>query len=141
MNRYNAFIDTMNRHQIPIDFRYVQSIDATVASAIRCVSTMLKLQDPPEALFCTNDIIAVGAIKAANKLRRKVPDDLAVIGYDGSQMCAMMEPEITSIYVDTFKMGKAATKLLISVINGDKIPQKKILIPSNLVVRKTTAKK
>lgn len=141
ISRYNAFIETMNNHRIPIDYRYVQSINATVASAIHCVSEMLTLQEPPEALFCTNDIIAVGAIKAANLLHWKVPEDLAIIGFDDSQICTMMEPEITSIDVDTVTMGTTATEMLISIINGKKLPQKRVLVPSNLIVRKTTAQK
>lgn len=141
MNRYNAFIETMKKHQMPIDYRYVQSINATVQSAIQCVSEMLMLEKPPEALFCTNDIIAVGAIKAAHLLHRKVPDDLAIIGFDDSQICAMMEPEISSINVDTFTMGTTATEMLISIINGKELSQKQIIVPSNLIIRKTTAQK
>ncbi|RKJ77517.1 LacI family transcriptional regulator [Butyricicoccus sp. 1XD8-22] len=138
-DRYQAYTDTLKKHHIPLDYRYIQTIDAKVEDAKHCVEIMLGLPDPPTALFCTNDTIAVGAIKAANALHKKVPDDLAIAGFDDSPICSMMEPEITSVHIDTFSMGEISANMLVALIEKKELPIRSQCVPAQLVVRKTTA--
>ena len=138
-DRYKAYTDTLKKHDIPLDYRYIQTVEAKVEDAKRCVEAMLSLPDPPTALFCTNDTIAVGAIKAANALQRKIPDDLAVVGFDDSPICSMMEPEITSVRIDTFSMGEISANMLVALMEKKDVPMSSQYIPAQLVVRQTTA--
>ncbi len=120
--RYQAYTDTLKKHHIPLDYRYIQTIDAKVEDAKHCVETMLGLPDPPTALFCTNDTIAVGAIKAATALHKRLPDDLAIAGFIDSPICSMMEPEITSVHIDTFPMGEISANMLVALIEKKSFP-------------------
>lgn len=134
-NRRQAYIDTMERNGLPVDPRYICSSDPNQQDAIRCVSSLLSLEDPPTALFCMNDSIAVGAIKAALRHGLRVPDDLAVVGFDGSSICTVIEPELTSIAVDTEAMGRLSAKTLIKLIEGKQPSSMQVVLQPQLQIR------
>ena len=72
--------------------------------------------DCPDAVVCMNDTLAVGAIKALRKAGKRVPDDVAVTGYDDSTICALCEPELTSVDGGKERMGEEAVRLLCELI-------------------------
>ena len=133
--RLRAFRETMLREGLPVDERYVYSIPATREAAIDTVTRMLAQPDRPTALFCNNDTTAVGAIKAALRAGLRVPDDLAVVGFDGSSVCTVIEPELTSVAVDTARMGRLAAASLIRMLNGETIDEQRVQLAARLVVR------
>lgn len=136
--RYNAYCDALKETGQTIDFRFVQTIEPTAEQAMQCAFSMLSLPDRPTALFCTNDIIAVGAMKAALRMGLCIPEDLAIVGFDDSQISCLVEPELTTIRVDKYAMGRIAAEQLIAQIEG-KIPEKQVIqTPVELVVRQTT---
>ena len=83
-------------------------------------ATKQLIQEHPEitALFCFNDLVAIGALQCCHSLDLSVPDDLAIIGYDDIPMASWVTPTLTTCKVNFEDMGKAATHLLISHINN-----------------------
>ena len=136
--RLNAYTDALKNHGCELDYRFVQTIEPTLDDAIRCVSSVLAMEDRPTALFCTNDTIAVGAIKAALRVGLRVPEDIAVIGFDDSYICRMVEPELTTIRVDTAEMGNMAANTLIAMIDGKPVDMSDVKVKTELIIRKTT---
>ncbi len=120
--RYNGYVDVLKENGIELNYNYIQTIEATVEAAEKCVSAILQLEDRPTALFCTNDTIAVGAMKAVLRAGLRVPEDMAIIGYDDSEMCRLVEPELTTIRVDKELMGRIAAEKLIDQIEGRQTP-------------------
>ena len=133
--RQNAFIDTMARHELPILPHYIQVAEPEIPSAVGAARAMLTLAQRPTALFCMNDVIAVGAIKAALRMGLRVPQDLAVVGYDDSSICSVIEPELTSVSIDTHKMGELSMLALDAVINGRPVDNTRICLQTRLVQR------
>jgi DNA-binding LacI/PurR family transcriptional regulator len=76
------------------------------------VRTVLSAPEPPTALFCSTDLIAVAVIGAASRLGVRVPDDLSVVGFDGIAITAAMRPQLTTIVQPTERMGREAFALL-----------------------------
>jgi len=137
-SRQRAFFDTLAAHNLPIYPYHIQTTTATIPDAVVTVSKMLSIENPPSALFCMNDSIAVGAIKAAIRKGLKVPEQLAVIGYDDSALCSIIEPELTSISVNTKQMGERSMEMLDLLINKKQITQNKICLTTKLICRKST---
>lgn len=133
--RYQAFLETMMYEGLPVNARHVRSVEATQAGAIEGVTALLSEEDRPTALFCNNDTVAIGAIKAAIRLGLRVPEDVAVVGYDGSSVCTVIEPELTSVAVNMAEMGRLASSLLIRMINGETIAQRVVQLDAKLIVR------
>jgi DNA-binding LacI/PurR family transcriptional regulator len=102
------------------------------------VSSMLTQENRPTALLCTNDTIAVGAMKAVLRAGLRIPQDMSVIGYDNSDLCMICEPELTSVAVDMSKMGRLSVEYLLAQINGQTPDQKIVTVDSKLILRGTT---
>ncbi len=136
--RRKAFFETMRKYDIPIQQEYILSTEADINSSLKNVKELLQLKDPPTALFCMNDVIAVGAIKAVIRWGLKVPEDMAIIGFDNSNICTFIEPELTSISIDTQKMGALSVNALDRIISGKPIENRRICLETMLVKRSST---
>jgi DNA-binding LacI/PurR family transcriptional regulator len=72
--------------------------------------------DPPDALYCENDTMALGALSTL--LEMKCPQRMAVVGHDGLDMCMMLYPRVTTVAQPRYRMGYESCKLLIDLIEG-----------------------
>ncbi len=109
----------------------VETVDATTEA--------LKLKLPqlqPTAIFCCNDLMAVGAMNACKRLGLAVPDEISIMGYDNIALSRLVEPKITTMDQNMFQLGKSAAQLLIETIRGGK--SKRIMLDNVLVSRDTT---
>ena len=100
---------------------------------------------PFDAIFCGNDLIAIGAIRALKEAHLRVPEDIGVMGFDDIYMASMVEPELTTIKQPNYEMGFRAAELLINAIESkihqrDKVEKavQTIVLEAELIVRKST---
>lgn len=77
-----------------------------------------------DGIFAGNDLMAVGVIKAAMQLGKRIPEDLSVIGFDGISLCKMTNPEITTISQPIYEIGSVAAQTLLDLIEGRVIEKK-----------------
>jgi len=138
MSRYNAYRDVLTEYSCEIDPQLIKTIEPTVEDAIESTQKLLALENRPTALFCTNDTIAIGAVKAILRSGLRIPEDIAVIGYDDSENSRMIEPELTTVQVDKTAMGRLAAERLIALIEGEAPRKETIQTTVKLVVRKST---
>lgn len=90
------------------------------------------------AVFCANDLIAIGAIKAAIKAELRVPNDLSIIGFDDIPFAANSIPELTTISLKSNELGRTAANVLHKLITDKKVSKLTLLQPE-LVTRESTA--
>ena len=102
------------------------------------VASLLQIEDRPTALFCTNDTIAIGAVKAVIRAGLRVPQDLAIIGFDDSYISRVIEPELTTVKIDKQLMGKLAAEKLFDLIAGHPLEERLIETSTQLIVRSST---
>lgn len=136
--RYNGYINVLKKYGLPEDMRFIQDIEPTMEAAEQYISSVLKLPDHPTAFFCTNDTIAIGAVKAAIRAGLRVPQDFAVVGFDDSENSRIIEPELTTVHIDKQQMGHIAAQKLFDMINGEPIEEYWIDTPTRLIVRNST---
>jgi LacI family transcriptional regulator len=105
------------------------------------LETAQLLQVHPEvtALFCVNDNVALGALRAAQQLGRRVPQDLSIVGYDDTYLSTSVSPTLTSLRVDTLAMGRAAVHLLALRIEKPDAARATFTIHAELIERESTA--
>lgn len=94
--------------------------------------------DRPDAVFAVSDVYAVGAIQAAKNLGLRVPEDIAVVGFDNIEISMISDPTITTISQPSFEIGFQASELLIEKINNPNAPSKHIILDTELIVRDST---
>lgn len=103
---------------------------------------LLTLPEPPTAIFCSDDLFAVGAYKAAKETGLRVPEDLSVVGFDDLEIATMVEPELTTVRIPTERMGAGAITLLLDLLeseNGKTTDGVRGGVPLPLVIRSSTA--
>ena len=103
-----------------------------------CMRQFLKLEHPPTAVFCFNDLTAFGAIGAIQSAGLRVPQDISVVGFDDITLAAILHPPLTSIAQDKEQMAKLAVAMANALATGKPAVQRTIL-PGRLVVRASTA--
>lgn len=94
-----------------------------------------------DSIFAANDLIALGAIKAIKDRGLKVPEDIAVVGFDNIYIAQFTEPPLTTVHQPTYEMGSKACNILLDIMQKKDAIEKRIVIYPTLVVRETTAKR
>ena len=74
---------------------------------------------PPSVVMCGNDVLAVGALRAAHQLGLKVPDDVSITGFDDIELASVAEPPLTTVHVPHRDMGRDAARVLVNLMNGE----------------------
>ncbi|MFD7624733.1 LacI family DNA-binding transcriptional regulator [Streptomyces sp. NPDC059851] len=118
----------------------LRTVRAPLDVAAACTAMEAALSTPadrPTAIVCDDDILAVGACKAARRLGLRVPDDLSVTGFDDLALATAVEPELTTVHLPAERVGEQGMAALLAVLDGTgwTAPD----IPVELVVRASTA--
>lgn len=89
------------------------------------------------ALFCFNDLVAIGAIQACKELQRRVPEDLAIVGHDDIHLAALVSPALTTCRVPRNELGKQAVNALLERLGGCPDGCQQITLPPELIIRES----
>lgn len=98
---------------------------------------LLRRDDPPTALICFDDLLAMGALRAARSRGVVVPDGLAVIGFNNFSIAAAVDPPLTTIEFPAYELGARAADLIIDHLQEKPIAEKHVTLPVTLVARST----
>ncbi len=138
--RYNGFRDyIINSEQLDLLWEYEG--DFNYNSGIEAFESMLESGVEPEGLFVSNDLMATGFVDAAVQHGYKIPEQLAVIGYDDLPMCVQTTPKISSVNTDFIKLGMYSIRELQNKLNDNTGPQNQLsMIPVELIPRESSVK-
>ncbi len=136
--RYQGYFDTLARRGLEANPRYILEIEPTLEAGEEAMSRLLKLEERPTAVFCTNDTVAAGAMKAVIRAGLRIPKDMAVVGFDDSSVSRVVEPELTTVRIDMDQMGRLAAEKLFDLIEGNPSAETRIEIPTELIVRRSS---
>lgn len=138
--RDKAFLEGLTSLGIDLDRRFVFNVDSTFDGAHDDMAAYLEQGATlPSALFCTNDVIAFGTIKALRERGVRVPADVSIIGFDDLPTAALLDPPLTSIAVSKREIGSTAMRRLNSRIRNAGLPPTKIVVGGTLVERESVA--
>lgn len=134
--RLKAVKTVLKEANLPLAGRQIVYGDySSLESGAACLETLLKSPHPPTAVFAFNDILAIGALKAALETGLKIPGDLAIMGFDDIPMAAYCNPSLSTVHSPSLELGQQAARLLLEQLNQEKAPVKKVLLPVELVLR------
>jgi DNA-binding LacI/PurR family transcriptional regulator len=105
---------------------------------MRTMTRLLALNAPPTAVFCYNDMMAIGALRAAREHGLRVPADLSVVGLDDLFLASYTDPPLTTVQQPKQQMGCLAAGILLELLSGGK-PESRITLEGKLIVRQSTA--
>jgi len=130
----------LRRHHLAHEDALVAVADSfSEASGHRAARRLMLDGEPPTAIFCANDLLALGAIRFARELDLAVPDDLSVVGFNDIPQSELFDPPLTTVHVPQEEMGVLAAALLIDQLEGRHIERRQVVLETELVIRGSTA--
>lgn len=99
---------------------------------------LMALPDAPDAIFCANDMMAVGCYEALKEMGHRIPQDVAVIGFDDREIAQFMHPPLSTLVLPQYEMGRTAIELLLDVAGGLSAPPTWVKVECPLVERAST---
>jgi LacI family xylobiose transport system transcriptional regulator len=137
--RLDGYRAAMDMAGIPIDPALVRSGDFHVESGYENGHALLRLPEPPSAVFAGSDLQAVGLYEAARELGVRIPGDLSVVGYDDLPVARWVGPPLTTIHQPLAEMAEMAARMVITMSRGDEPVTRRLDLATSLVVRQSTA--
>jgi LacI family transcriptional regulator len=133
--RLKGYRDALEKAGLPVDEKLIASGDYTTETGVKCARELLSLDDPPTAVFASNDQTAMGVFQVAQELGLRIPEDLSVIGFDNIMESKYLK--LTTVDQFIYKMGFVATQMLIKLINGEELDSQTYKMQTQLVIRES----
>jgi LacI family transcriptional regulator len=117
--RYAGYCDALRSDGIePVDRWTRRSVKASIREGMIGASTLLAQRPRPDGIVAYNDMLAVGAVQACKREGLRVPDAVAIVGVDDTDLAVVADPPLTSIRLHQFETGQHAMALLLSTLEG-----------------------
>ena len=136
--RLAGHVQALSEAGVVFDSKLMVYGDYTRPSGQAATEHLLSLTNPPTAIFAFNDRMAMGAVWALTSAGLRVPDDIAVAGFDDIPAAADFSPSLTTVRQPSKQIGQVAAQLLFKLINGESIDHCEIVLPAELIIRKST---
>lgn len=137
-NRELGFEKALREHGIPFDESLKFYSDYAADGGAYAMNKLLARGETPDAMVCICDSIAYGALSVCEKNGLKVPEDIAICGFDNMEFSEFSSPPLTSIDQSFEDIGRESVHMLNSVINGETSRGRKLFVNHRLIVRKST---
>ena len=136
--RKTGYLQALQDEGLFRDDRLIAAGNFRVDSGHKIVRDLLTLEEPPTAIFCANDLMAIGAIRAAGEKGLRVPENISIVGFDDIELASYTTPALTTIRQPISLMAKNAVGLLIERTKENIKPPRIITLENELIIRDST---
>jgi DNA-binding LacI/PurR family transcriptional regulator len=139
-DRKEGYLQALRHSSIPVkpEFEVIGNYD--MESGYQAMHHLLVQPRLPSAVFCSNDEMAVGAIKAILEKGLKVPDDLSIVGFDDNIVSAFVTPALTTVRRPIEKVSREGASRLVDLIDNDEAPKEALYMNTELIIRQSVKK-
>ena len=141
--RLEGYLEVLREHGIPPEPSLVADGSGDAVGGVEAASRLLDLPEPPTAIFCFNDRMAMGAYRAARHRGLSIPADLSIVGYDNHDVIApWLDPPLTTVQLPHLEMGRWAARQLLGLLDGSipaDAPPEQHRMPCPMVIRDSVA--
>jgi len=136
--RAKGYLQALAAHHLPPDDQFIQPVAFTEEGGYSGMQRLLALPKRPTAIFAANDMVALGAMLAIQEAGLRVPQDVAVVGFDDIPTARLINPPLTTVTQFQVEWGRRAAQLLFERINGSAPPHGRTFeMPYQLIVRQS----
>lgn len=136
-DRIIGYRKALEELRLPYRSEYVEDGDFTQVGGYAAMQRLLRLEQPPTAIFAAGDMMAIGAIAACRDRHLRVPEEMAVVGFDDIQIAGIVHPALTTIRQDKERLGAAAGESLIRMIDDPAYTPPPVVLSTELVIRES----
>ena len=141
--RLKGYINALNVHGIPVNDDLIIYGKVSIESGSECMKNLLSLQIIPDAVFAVEDFTALGAMQVIKANNKKIPDDIAIVGFANEPFGQYITPSLSTVNQQTVQMGEEAAKLFFQCfVNKDlyNIASQKLILVPELTCRESSLK-
>ena len=139
LHRWHGYKKCLKDHGIPYRSSLVLQTQYTLESGREGIKRLLSLNHALSAVFCSNDFLALGVMQGAREMGMTIPEQLSVVGFDDMAISSYINPSLTTIRQPAYEMGQIGVQVLLSQIRDRNHKPVHRILPTNLVVRESTA--
>jgi len=134
--RGEGYRDALAAAGVPFRPEIVVHGDWTRHGGHAAMRSLLTLEEPPSAVLCANDLMAIGAMDAARELAFGIPEDIRLVGFDDIEAATLVSPALTTVRNPSYETGRTAGELLLSRMSGEHTGgARSVVLPCPLIVR------
>ncbi|RYE09746.1 MAG: LacI family DNA-binding transcriptional regulator [Hyphomicrobiales bacterium] len=137
-DRLKGYKQALASNDVPFDAALVKPGNWEPSSGYEMTHELMALAEPPDGIFCANDMMAVGCYDALRELGHEVPRDVAVIGFDDREIAQYMHPPLSTLVLPLYEMGRSAVELLLDDAGGLHSLPSRIKVECELLEREST---
>jgi LacI family transcriptional regulator len=137
--RFQGYKRALEEAGIPVSDEHIRVGNYRYESGIEAMKYFISLENKPTAIFAATDEMAIGAIHTIQDANLKVPEDISVISVDNSRMASMVRPLLTTVAQPMYDIGAVSMRLLTKLMNKENVEVTKIVLPHEVIVRKSVA--
>ena len=133
--RVVGYEQALQRAGLPLDPALVRAADFRQEGGLAAAHALLELSPPPTALFVANNLMTLGAYQALHERHLRIPEQVAVIGFDDMPWATALGPPLTAVAQPTFDLGVAAAQLLLARLRDPQRPFRRVVLETRLMIR------
>lgn len=137
--RLHGYMAALMAAGVPVVEEYVSAGPFRSSTGVAAMKSLLALDDPPTAVFAASDSIALGVLAEARRQNIRIPDDMSLVGFDGTTQAEESLPPLTSVSQPLLEMGRSALSFILRQRSGEEIDSRRVELATHLVVRESTA--
>ncbi|MFO1389532.1 LacI family DNA-binding transcriptional regulator [Cellvibrio sp.] len=139
IDRLEGYKEALAEAGIPFEKDLIAEGDFTMWSGLNAAFQFCNMKNRPTAIFSMNDEMAIGAMQTLKNQGIRIPEDMSVTGFDDIAYAKYSDPSLTTISQPAEEMGKMAMDMLLKVIEGEPLSQRECVLPTEFIIRKSTA--
>ena len=139
--RLQGYIQSLRRNGLTVAPEYIVRGDFSFEAGAAALKQLMALPQPPDALFCHSDIMALGALSQAKAQGLRVPQDFSLVGFDDIELARYSDPQLTTVAQPRFAIGQEAMLLLLEQMQGKSVSNGSRLLDSELKIRASSARR
>jgi DNA-binding LacI/PurR family transcriptional regulator len=138
--REDAYRAHVGRSEVGLRPDYIQDTSEEPRNADHALERLMGLSEPPTAIVCSTDVVAIGALQAAQRRGLRVPEDLSIVGFDDTLVATVSAPALTTVKQPVDEMIRTAVAILFQSLDGAGVPadQQHAVVEPSLIVRGST---
>ena len=137
LDRLTSYQQVLAACNIPVDKDLIVESDGTLQGGSAAAQTLLSCSQSPTAIFCFNDMTAIGVLGALQQAKIRVPEQMSVVGFDDIEFAAYCSPPLSTVRQPTDLMGRRLIHMLLALIQGQEDVAPEVL-PAELIIREST---
>lgn len=137
--RQRGYQEALREHGLPLVEERIRRVQPRLETGRSAALELLAAAQPPDAIMAGNSLLAAGALQAIRERQLRIPDDVALVGFDETIWAALVQPALTVLAQPTDALGSSATELLLQRIADPRRPTRKIILQGKLCVRDSSA--